>query len=1156
MAISRVPGYSLLSDLDRQGVDLKFVTDGNTLVHMDFANFYVGINGNNPSEPLTVNGNVLVNTGNVLTAANLSYDLGNTTHWWRTSYAGNVISNTVNTSNATIGNLSVAANSYVTFGNTLIHWVKDPEDPQDAATKFYVDQATGQINNFTANIPKTGNIIPLGTPVDGNLVANGAYRHWNTLTSVTDSIDDLNQVVLNVFKGTYVSDVDFTANVLAGPSALAVRFTGTYTGNPNAYYWDFGDGITSTAGNVVTHTYSNVSGGTYSVSFKAYNTNGTFSGNINAGARGSVDYADKSNYILLYTPVPIPAFTTNPTSINTTDSTTITNTSQYATGYQIYWGDGTAATPANAWATLSHTYTNSGGDATYNIILTGSSTTAGPTPVAVNSAPTTEYVYSTHTPVFSANTIRVINYQSNGGGAISFTNSTATNPGATATFVNNRYRWTWGDTTTSNVNIQSGVAGNPGTPITHTYALSAADQAAGNTAIYYARLEVLNGHTLSPFVSANTAIYVEPEVRADFTSQAVTVSDATADDALTGYVFTDYNGNDRAVFTSNNASQLATAYTWNWGDTTSDGPLSGNVAGTPVGGNITHTYTGVGAKTVYLDATGTPGTLLQTNRKTRTNYINIKANPAAPGALSTKTLSMSTASQGTGPLLAASATDNTTGNIPAAGTSITRYGSGTTLITNTITGANTSLTGTLVCYTNRTSTGSTNFSIGTNRTGTYTNLVVDDDRDAHLVISSATYPTGFYKVFNAHSAIAFSSLAYGYNDTHLSHSVTGDTNSIGFVKDNLTAVSTLNIGNVVVTQASAGTLRYISGVPYYNTGGQITVSNVAVTDFIGQTYRNISPLIIANGTLGESTSGAIISSQTRTYSQIDGAVTMLSSGIPRANVGINSTYTLGNVTINIDGSARAVGNLTLTMNNINGASTAATLPTQIQIYSLSLTGFDEMTIPVSSSLGATYTDNGKRVELGLSGDTPAYTTRDFYTGNAWTNTSTVTGTDEAIVRWGTLRHLNTINFSTGYLPVGPDLITGRSGAQYFTFAFRRAVTANFDITLSGKISGLWIAAPGTQIDSTSTLNGWIDGTTAYAGAGVPGANTAAGGNGSNGCALTNADRIPTGSVISGSSYTLTLGAENLSNATGKNCLVRIKLAAGDSITAISIGVAA
>ena len=39
MAISRVPGYSLLQDLDRQGTDLQFTTLGNTLVYMDFSNF-------------------------------------------------------------------------------------------------------------------------------------------------------------------------------------------------------------------------------------------------------------------------------------------------------------------------------------------------------------------------------------------------------------------------------------------------------------------------------------------------------------------------------------------------------------------------------------------------------------------------------------------------------------------------------------------------------------------------------------------------------------------------------------------------------------------------------------------------------------------------------------------------------------------------------------------------------------------------------------------------------------------------------------------------------------------------------------------------------------------------------------------------------------
>ena len=65
MAISRVIGASLVSDLDRQGVDLQFTTSGNTLVHMDFANFRLGVNQYNPQESLHVNGNVLVANGHV-----------------------------------------------------------------------------------------------------------------------------------------------------------------------------------------------------------------------------------------------------------------------------------------------------------------------------------------------------------------------------------------------------------------------------------------------------------------------------------------------------------------------------------------------------------------------------------------------------------------------------------------------------------------------------------------------------------------------------------------------------------------------------------------------------------------------------------------------------------------------------------------------------------------------------------------------------------------------------------------------------------------------------------------------------------------------------------------------------------------------------------
>ena len=128
--------------------------------------------------------------------------------------------------------------------------------------------------------------------------------------------------------------------------------------------------------------------------------------------------------------------------------------------------------------------------------------------------------------------------------------------------------------------------------------------------------------------------------------------------------------------------------------------------------------------------------------------------------------------------------------------------------------------------------------------------------------------------------------------------------------------------------------------------------------------------------------------------------------------------------------------------------------------------------------------------------------------------------------------------------------TGRSGTQYFTFAFRRTPLANFSINItSSSIAGLWIAAPGSGIDSTSGLNGWLRADTQYNGSGVPGSG--AGGNGSDGCAVTGSDRIQASTSLNGS-FELTLGSENLSNATGNVLLVRIALTSGQSVTSLSV----
>jgi PKD repeat protein len=67
-------------------------------------------------------------------------------------------------------------------------------------------------------------------------------------------------------------NVDFSATPAEGLVPLAVTFSGTSTGSPSGWLWEFGDGATSTQQNPV-HTYS--SGGTYTVNLSATNAYGT-----------------------------------------------------------------------------------------------------------------------------------------------------------------------------------------------------------------------------------------------------------------------------------------------------------------------------------------------------------------------------------------------------------------------------------------------------------------------------------------------------------------------------------------------------------------------------------------------------------------------------------------------------------------------------------------------------------------------------------------------------------------------------------------------------------------------------------------------------------------------------------------------------------------
>jgi hypothetical protein len=381
------------------------------------------------------------------------------------------------------------------------------------------------------------------------------------------------------------------------------------------------------------------------------------------------------------------------------------------------------------------------------------------------------------------------------------------------------------------------------------------------------------------------------------------------------------------------------------------------------------------------------------------------------------------------------------------------------------------------------------------------------------------------------------------------------------LRDDITAVPTTAIGTVA--EGTAGTKQYVSGIPYYDAGSPtVTVTGTTIANFTGQAYQDTnSPHQVHNDTNQESTSGNAITDSAYTYAQVDGSTTMLSSSIPKSDTGVSSAYTIGAVTVPITSdSVKSVKTIRARSKNTNGTGAYNSSSTKIQVYTATVSGLDKEDggITVSDSLGngSTHTDDALRISgFGSSSDTPSFNSAtNYYTSNAWSGAVTVAGTTEAISRFGTIKHFTT-DLSSGYLPVGPDLNTGRNGgqAQYYTFAFRRTPASQFSITMTGTVSGMFIAAPGTAIDSASGSSGWLDCSTQYNGSGVPGAG--GGGNGSDGCAKTGGDRVVDGTSYSSEQFTFTLGTESTANSVGNTVLVRLKLNSGDSVTALSVGVA-
>ena len=850
------------------------------------------------------------------------------------------------------------------------------------------------------------------------------------------------------------------------------------------------------------------------------------------------------------------------------------NANRYTVGETVnsYWGSSSVVFGADSGGSAVSSET----DVQRLVTLTlASHSTATPAEIPTSDNDTYE-VYSSHTPEISLNLTSGINEESSSGLTITATNNTESTIGSYATF-GTQYLYTWGDGTTDTVNVGSGANGDTAGTITHKYTLTNSEQSNGTSRDYTGTLKVLSNHSSSPFTSSTFTVHVEPDVRASISATALYPSNKTGDNIYDVYKGTDYTGNNKAILRLTNSSQNGDSfsYTWSGGVGLSNFPNQVGQSGYPgTALDLDFTNETAGSYNLTFTATGTPDITAQSDTD---NSITVQVNdvPSMPVSnhLVNKSLTLSDAYQGESPKLAAGFTDNSQSNPLVAGddlitTTARRYTSGT-IDTNIIDNAYSGQSGTVTAYINGSASGAKEFTTTLNENGTFDKLIVSNQADAHDTISSSTFPSGFYQTFDAKITGALASTySVGVNDQRIQHSTTGATNYVAVVYDDMTSLPSLDVSGVTITEKTPGALQYHSGVPYYypssGTDAVLTISGLKVSNLTGQTYRDtFMPIQIYKGSSIETDVsdptklGRAIENTVYSYAEIEGATTMLTAGIPNANIGVSAPYVIGDLDITVDGYGKEIHYIGPVAYNVNGTSGQVDITsTAVQIYEGPAYQINEENIIVDSSLGAWNMGNGTRVYgFGAGTDTPSYSSSiDYYTDQPWTGAITVAGTQEAIYRWGTIGH-NTIDYSTGFLPVGPDLNTGRSGRQYFTFAFKRTVVANFSLIIESTtgIAGAWIAAPGTSIDSSSGLNGWLDTTIQYAGSGVPGSNTGSGGNGSNGCALTGADVIPTGSAISSGYYKLTLGSENMSNATGNVVLVRIGLDGYQTLSSVSIG---
>jgi hypothetical protein len=477
-------------------------------------------------------------------------------------------------------------------------------------------------------------------------------------------------------------------------------------------------------------------------------------------------------------------------------------------------------------------------------------------------------------------------------------------------------------------------------------------------------------------------------------------------------------------------------------------------------------------------------------------------------------------------------TDNTPGanKSVVAGATVSTVRRAATYTSDTFTNLGPGDTGTITAVRNGSNVGTVTLNTGASPSGNGTyggNLVITNNYDYNT--ADANIAAGFWYVFT--STISGSSAPAGWNEIYIADSATSNTSTAIWYYDNSSPSTPSFTSNTM--SVSSSTLLYSSTIPHYTNATQFSIGTT-VANVSGNMYPTSNTL--ASGTAGGAFaapasvnynssnvgSNTLNAFQTASFTTTANITTGFGASSTGPQLSVNNSYSTGTLTL-----TTALANTVLWK---SGTSTA----------------IDEGNIVITTTVG-TGSGNAYRIVNPGTGNTPTYTGNEATFNSQSSTLETYDATVVGSSTQGVLKHDQT-NYSTGYLPAGPDLSSGRSGAQYFTFKFVRTDVSKFDITYAGNVAGMWVALPGSVIDSSSSANGWINMAQAYEGSGYPGVNSP--GNGSDGCSLGGVVQLNT--TVASTSKTCTFGTVSSSSTASNQIYVRIALTSGQSVTGLSL----